>query len=514
MDGIDSKARSGAGAGAGVWWFLALLLVLALLCNGSRGLWAPDEGRYVTGALEMLRRHDFVGIFLNDEWAHFTKPPMTYWTIAAAIAAFGQSEFAARLPNALAYVATVLLLWPAGKLLTPRMPSLPMILYATMWLPFIAASAITTDTLLALFTTLAGVSFLHFNAGIRPRGAAVCMWLGFGLAFLTKGPPGLLALPAFLVWLVLRRDWNALKRLVLSWGLPLFVVVGFGWFILAETRFPGLLRYLIGAEVAGRVASDAFHRNSQWYGALAVFVPTLLIGAFPWLPAWLMFGRHRKLSPPLKDSADRLLLLWIGLPLTVFALAESRLPLYLLPLFAPLALWLARRLEPVASVASRRQVGWAIGGCLAVALVSKLSLGMLSPVENDTRAAARMLAELAQGPVRDVVYVDLTAMWGMRFYLGAQVREARLRRRPYAPAFLPARTFTGILASDGASLERLFVVNPRSTTQFEQAVWKGGLCPERLGNDAITVIYRVAPMSSPACTRDVDGQTDAADRAP
>ena len=348
------------------------------------------------------------------------------------------------------------------------MPSLPMILYATTWLPFAAASVITTDTLLALFTTLAGVSFLHFIAGVRPRGAVVCMWLGLGLAFLTKGPPGLLALPAFLAFLAWRRDWNGMKRLFLSWGVPLFLIVGFGWYLLAESRFPGLIHYLLGAEVAGRVASSAFRRNSQWYGALVVFLPTLLIGGLPWLPAWLAFRRRHDFAPVLKDDTDRLLLLWILLPLTVHMFSASRLPLYMLPLFSPIALFLARRLEPVASTATRRQAGWVIGGCLTFMLVSKLALGLLSPVDTDARVTARFLAGLAPGQLRDIVYVDKTAIWEMRFYLGSQVREAWLRRRPYAPAFLPARTLAGILATGGAGPGRLFVVNPKSTTLFDR----------------------------------------------
>src|SRR5262245_39685864 len=125
-----AMGRSGSRA-LGEFWercagpgFLLLLLLAALVFNGMRGLWAPDEGRYVAGALEMLRRHDYVGIFLNDDTSHFAKPPMTYWVLAAALKAFGQSEFVARLPNALAFVATAGLLLPAGRLLVPRVPAL------------------------------------------------------------------------------------------------------------------------------------------------------------------------------------------------------------------------------------------------------------------------------------------------------------------------------------------------------------------------------------------------------
>ena len=44
-----------------------------------------------------------------------------------------------------------------------------------------------------------------------------------------------------------------------------------------------------------------------------------------------------------QDAPSLLLALWIFVPLLVFCLARSRLPLYLLPLFVPLALLIAQR---------------------------------------------------------------------------------------------------------------------------------------------------------------------------
>ena len=306
------------------------------------------------------------------------------------------------------------------------------------------------------------------------------MWLGFGLAFLTKGPPGLIPLLAFLVWLAARRDWQGLNRILMSWGVPIFLVVGFGWYILAEARFPGLLHFLLNAEVAGRVATDSFRRNGEWYDALVIFLPTLLLGGIPWLPAWLAYGRRGHMTPALAGSEDGLLLLWIGLALVIHSLAASRLPLYLLPLFAPLALWLARRLEPVVLEANPRQVRWVVYACLGLMLASKMALGQLSPVDRDARATARQLSGLLQEPVREVVAVDEKAPWEMRFYLDAQVRETWLRRTPYAPEFKPPRTLSEILAMTGGERGRVFAVNPMSTTEFERAVRKSGSCPVKL----------------------------------
>jgi 4-amino-4-deoxy-L-arabinose transferase len=490
-------ARTGPAAGG--LWFVAVLLAFTLLFNGVRPLWAPDEGRYVAGALEMLRRHDFVGIFLNDDTAHFAKPPLTYWSLAAALALLGHSEFVARLPNALAFVATALLLWQAGRVMVPRMPMLPMILYATMVLPFLASNFITTDTLATLFIALAGVSYLHLEAGIAPRRAAIGMWIGFGLAFLTKGPPTLLALPVFFGWFAYRRDRIGLRRIFVSPGAALFVVIASSWYLLANSRFPGLLDYLLRAEVAGRITSDAFQRNSEWYGGLLVFGPTMLIGGLPWLPIWLAGRRRRGFAPALAEPADRLLLLWIGVPLLIFLVSRSRLPLYVLPLFVPLSLWLARRFEPAVSRLRPARVGLVFVTGLALLAAAKWGIAQPSPPKADGRATAALVTRASGGRVDDVVYVDNHAAWALRFYLGAQVREAWLLRARKEPDYATAPTLTQLLGHRKDQRTRVFMVNPASTDEFQRALRDVGLCAQELGHDAVSVVYRAAPAGPGSC---------------
>jgi 4-amino-4-deoxy-L-arabinose transferase len=490
MSGIGSKSVGEVWARWAGPGFLLLLLAAALLFNGTRALWAPDEGRYIAGALEMLRRHDFVGIFLNDDTSHFAKPPMTYWAVAAALKAFGHSVFVARLPNLLAFVATAAMLLPAGRLLTPRTPALPAILYATMWLPFLGSNFVTTDTIGTLFTTMAGVSFLYLEAGITPRRAAIAMWIGYGLAFLTKGPPLLLALPVFIGWLAWNRNRTGLRDMLLSVGVPLFAVIGLGWYVLAIQRFPGLLQYFIGAEVEGRLASQEFHRNAGWWGGLGVYIPTLLVGGLPWLPVWLALARRRDFARPLAEPVDRLLLAWIGLPLIVFLLARSRLPLYILPLFAPLALWLARRIEPAVATLRPERTRLALAACLAVLVAVKFTLAQFSPEDHDGRAEAAFIAKLAPARLDDVVYVDDRAMWELRFYLGAQVREAWARRTLEEPAYQPRRRLAQFVAPGSPQQGRVYVVNPRSTMQFEETLRAAGYCALQVGRDADGVAYR------------------------
>ena len=98
-----------------------------------------------------------------------------------------------------------------------------------------------------------------------------------------------------------------------------------------------------------RALSNEFKRNPQWYKPFIVYLPVLVLGQGAWLLVGArMVGRERLLSPRalyarvrLGDQAS-LLLLWLVLPLAVFWLSSSRLPLYVLPLYAPIALALAR----------------------------------------------------------------------------------------------------------------------------------------------------------------------------
>lgn len=88
------------------WWLLPLLgILLGLGFLGSRGIWDPDEGRYTNVALVMLDSGDWLDPMRNEDTGHWTKPPVTYWLVAASVAAFGRNPWAARLPIALAYLA-------------------------------------------------------------------------------------------------------------------------------------------------------------------------------------------------------------------------------------------------------------------------------------------------------------------------------------------------------------------------------------------------------------------------
>ena len=249
-------------------WIAALALVLSLLLLGHRGIWDPDEGRYTNVALNMLDSGDWLNPHRSSEVGHWTKPPLTYWAIASSVAVFGENAWAARLPAALSYLLCVWLAFRIARRLAPGSELQAALVYATMLFPIGAAQLITTDYVLAACEALAMWGFVEarFGAG-RPRRWLLLMWTGFALAFLAKGPPGLLPLAAVAVFDLTFRERRAPSAFHWS-GLLLFVALATPWYAAVMLHNPGLLGYFIGDEVVADEVADQPGRVRRGHGAL------------------------------------------------------------------------------------------------------------------------------------------------------------------------------------------------------------------------------------------------------
>jgi 4-amino-4-deoxy-L-arabinose transferase-like glycosyltransferase len=420
-------------------WIAVLAVVLALLFVGNRGIWDPDEGRYSNVALHMLDSGDWIDPQRSETVNHWTKPPLTYWAIAASVAAFGNNASAARLPSALSYLLCVWLAWRIARRLAPGSERQAAVLYATMLLPFGAAQFISTDYLLAACETLGMWGFVEARFGDGRKRWLAVMWMGFALAFLTKGPPGLLPLLAVVAFDLLTPG-RVRPRLLQWWSLPLFVLVALPWYAAVMLRHPGLFGYFIGNEVVDRFATNDFARHGEWYGWIAIYLPTLLLGTLPWTPALLRLARSlpaslrgwRLPSNRAGDGAALLLTLWLLLPLIVFCISRSRLPLYILPLFVPLAVLAARQRlsEGKALPRWRWLLLWA--ACL---LALKFAAAQW-PTHKDARAWTQAIDARTPGAISQVDFVDDMARYGLHLHLGAPVNKLSLQSMPQ-PRFNP-----------------------------------------------------------------------------
>lgn len=470
-----------------VVWVAALILALAFTLLGSRGIWEPDEGRYTNVAVNMLESGDWMNPRRNDEVGHWTKPPLTYWALASSLSVFGLNPWAARLPVALSYLLCAWLTWRIARRLAPGTETAAALIYATMLLPFGASQFVTSDYLLAACETLAVWAFIEARWGERRTSLWLAlMWAALALAFLTKGPPGLLPLPAMLLFDRMMPG----RRRILRWsGIALFLALALPWYIAVIIDNPGLFEHFVHDEVLGRVASDDFRRNGEWYGWFAVYAPTLLLGTLPWTPVLLRRAAalpgavRRWRGSGCADAPTVLLAAWVLLPLLVFCLSLSRLPLYILPLFVPLAVLVAMQ---------RRNEGrpllppwpWLLAWVLML-LSIKLVAAFL-PSHKNAAEWAQAIQERSTVPVHEVIFVDDMSRYGLRLHLGTEVEKVSLHPLPSQPGL-----FNPVYDEDVLTELREAATEPGAIWVCRQAAW-----PEVRGYIA-SLGYQASPLGAP-----------------
>jgi 4-amino-4-deoxy-L-arabinose transferase-like glycosyltransferase len=166
-----------------------------------------------------------------------------------------------------------------------------------------------------------------------------------------------------------------------------------------------------------------------------VYVPTLIVGTLPFGPllAWTFWQRRRAPAAPRESSrgsAVKLFLgLWMALPFVVFAISQSRLPLYLLPLTVPFAL-LAALLFEEASYSTR--IIQAVGALSALCLLLlRLSAAQWLTTEDARGLASALRAKINLSRYDEILVVDgRRAAHGLEFYTGKQIEAAYSAHAP------------------------------------------------------------------------------------
>ena len=149
------------------------------------------------------------------------------------------------------------------------------------------------------------------------------------------------------------------------------------------------------------------------------------------MPAKVRTWRDKSLR---EDDAPALLLaLSFVLPLIVFCIARSRLPLYLLPLFLPIAVIIAKqRLQEGLRFDARWLTAWVV-----VLLALKLAAS-LWPTHKDASEWAHAIRARAPGHVREVLFVEDMARYGLHLHLDAKIEKLSLEPQsepPFNPVY-------------------------------------------------------------------------------
>ncbi len=371
----------------------ALLLIVSALLTlpnlGVPSLWDMDEGVNAQTAREMQEAETWVIPTFNFQ-LRTAKPVMLYWFQRLSYAAFGVSEWSARLPSVLAGWLSILLIYELGRRMFDRATGLLAGLVLASVAQFaVLVHAATPDATLLAFTIL---TYLFFWAGHvdGSRKWWSLMAVACGLAFLTKGPIGLI-LPAMVVLLYFawNRELSRLfdRRLVLA--AVIFLLVAGPWYALvaSETRGEWLRTFFKRENVARFLNPRDKHAGSLgyylvivpvmfapwsafllplvWYGIQGAKRPGSSFWASVksvWRLLWSKISGTQPRTLDLNPSsliphpsslpvvgeltnrirAHRFLLCWVAVYLAFFTIAATKLPNYILPIYPAMAVLTAR----------------------------------------------------------------------------------------------------------------------------------------------------------------------------
>lgn len=390
---------------------LVLLIGLAML----RGLWIAaipitdnTEGRYAQISLEMARSKDWITprIWIHGKKEPFLgKPPAFFWAAAASILMFGGNEFAVRFPSLFALVVLMVLV---GKVLRKdgQVGAADRAVWMMATCPFLygMSGVVIVDLMLALGVGGAVMAQYAVSRESNPciqKYWSLAMFAFLGLGFLTKGP---VAIILFLLptgaWVICSREWDQWRRHAWLPGILLFILITVPWYLLAEYRNPGFLKYFFVNENFLRFIR---HDYGDRYGSGHLFPRgsaawMMLVAAFPWsLPAIPLVWRHlrnlfrKNVSWSSELSTGTFLLFSFLVPTLFWCLARQLLITYMLPSIAPFCAWLALQESPLLRIGVP-DLSKSLRPAIAVAGVYFLA-GMIALLILSEHATSRIIRE-------------------------------------------------------------------------------------------------------------------------
>ena len=339
------------------------MLFFACVAFHMIGTWSVplidrDEPRFAEASREMIERGDYIVPHFNNQ-LRLDKPPLAYWAQIASFEIFGENDFAARFPSAIAaaLVAMSILAW-GKKIGGDRVGWWAAIIFTLSLQTFVHAKAAVADMWLVLFVTLAhwaGWELLKVqktpNTERRTPNIEWFWWTTFwsslALGFLAKGPIAWTPLLTLAAMKYFSRDVDLAKRFKFLRGILLTLALVALWGVPALIQTHGeFFKIGIGRHVIGRSfsAMESHGSNSLWIYLLLLpfYFVTIFASFFPWsikLPSLT-----KKLWRD-RDKIDIYLLCGAGAIFVVFTLIKTKLPHYTLPAFPLLSLFVARHID-------------------------------------------------------------------------------------------------------------------------------------------------------------------------
>ena len=318
-------------------FFAGIAAVAFILFLGAPPLFDWDEINFAESAREMIVTGDYFRVQINYQ-AFWEKPPLFFWLQVLSMKLFGINEFAARFPNAIIGVITILALYYHGTKLKDRLfGKLLCGFYLATLLPVAYFKSGIIDPTFNFFIFLGLIQIFYFeqlkksepeNEDNKQRPWGAGFWIG--LATLTKGPVALLvaglaygaykaifdkfripilaSLKFFAAWLILVLGWYGLETFVHG---PSFI-----------TEFIQYQIELFSQDVAGHAQPFYYH--------FLVFC----LGCFP-MSAFAFRGMFIKQETESDKDLWAFMLVWFWVVMVLFSVVTTKIVHYSSLLYFP-----------------------------------------------------------------------------------------------------------------------------------------------------------------------------------
>ena len=216
--------------------YIILIAVLAAIFFipflGRVHLFDWDEINFAECSREMIKMHDYSRVYINFK-PFWEKPPMFFWMQSTAMKIFGMNEFAARFPNAICGITTLIVVFLCGsKIYDRKFGVLWALAYGGSLFPNMYFKSGIIDPWFNLFTFLSLYFFILYHwkrngfdkEGLQKKPIYYVVWSGIfmGLAILTKGQ---VALMVFLLSLGVYFIYNRFRFYFNWWHAILFLII-------------------------------------------------------------------------------------------------------------------------------------------------------------------------------------------------------------------------------------------------------------------------------------------------
>jgi 4-amino-4-deoxy-L-arabinose transferase-like glycosyltransferase len=332
---------------------LLLLLTAGIYigCAATPALVDESDCGHAIASHEMLQTGDWAVLHINGiRWLE--KPPLLFWMVAATYRVLGQTTFTTRLPNAIAMILLVLLVYEFGRRwFGGRAGLYSGLIFATSFGVFLNTRSMIAEPMYALAFTAVFYLFLRAWEGSLPmRPACWTAAVITALAVLARGLIGVIfPVAGIVLFLLATGGWRRWRELPWLSSTLIFLAVAVPWHVIVGSRVKGFYWFYFINEHFLRAVNKRTSMDYQpvprllwwaehliWFFPWSVFV---YFGIREWPPIRLWRNRSAALAArgslpaagngeePYRAEPRLLLFCWAGFIMLFFTIS-SRLEYY------------------------------------------------------------------------------------------------------------------------------------------------------------------------------------------